>query len=65
MRHFWTRHDRPTGAPSREEWVGEDREPVQLPRRDVLAIILALFQLCLPLLVALIIVAAVVAMILR
>jgi hypothetical protein len=44
---------------------GAERKPPELSRKDVLAVILAMFQLFLPLIVGLLIVGAVVALILR
>ena len=44
---------------------GAARKPPELSRKDILAVILAMFQLFLPLIVGLLIVGAVVALILR
>jgi hypothetical protein len=44
---------------------GAGRKPPELSRKDILAVILAMFQLFLPLIVGLLIVGAVVALILR
>jgi hypothetical protein len=44
---------------------GAERKPPELSRKDILAVILAMFQLFLPLIVGLLIVGAVVALILR
>jgi len=44
---------------------GAERKPPELSRKDILAVILAMFQLFLPLIAGLLIVGAVVALILR
>lgn len=45
--------------------AGAERKPPELSRKDILAVILAMLQLFLPLIVGLLIVGAVVALILR
>ncbi|MCX6094611.1 MAG: hypothetical protein NTY63_07330 [Candidatus Bipolaricaulota bacterium] len=58
------RKEEPEIAPGAED-SGAERKAPELSRKDILAVIIAMFQLFLPLIVGLVIVGAVVALILR